>query len=130
MRGNYLKMGTQGLVTIMSGNEVLMKAVCGCDGYNNRKLTYEIKKTKKLNQSITPEKVYELAEKVKFGCDACRIVITADNKVVMKDQDEELPELWFKTIQNPKFNPRWECGLAERLSILHLEKLNKCGGII
>ena len=127
MRGSDLKMGTQGMVTIMSNNKVLMKAVCGCDGYNNIKLANKIKG---LNLPIIPEMVYELAEQVKFGCDACRIVITADNKVVMKDQDEELPELWFKTIQKPKFNPRWKSGHPERLSIIHLEKLRVCGGVI
>ena len=112
-------MSTQGMVTIMDGNTVLMKAICGCDGYNASKLAQKVKR----QWPISDEKLYDLAKDSGFGCDACRVVVTGNNTAVWNNQDEDLSDLYFSTIQKPKFNPRWESGIPERLSIVHIDKL-------
>ena len=38
-------MATQGLVTVKSGETVLMKVVAGCDGYNAKKIANRLKKS-------------------------------------------------------------------------------------
>ncbi len=101
-------MATQGLVTIKSGDKVLMKVVVGCDGCNANALA----ETLKAMWPVTAERVYNEATESGFGCNDCLVVIT-ETEVVFKGDDEELSPLYKGTLQNPHFNPRWERGTAD-----------------
>lgn len=117
-------MGTQGLVTVMRGNNVILKFICGCDGYNAKKLASGLKgfvtTVYNLEHFIDLEVIETLRELAlgnDFGCRECLVVM---NKDVAYPEDEELSPLYRNTFDNPSFNPRWERGTVEYLEIVEL----------
>jgi len=124
---------TQGLITIMFGDNVLMKIVVGCNGYKVK----ELAKLVKANWPVDVEGAYQLAEQVGFGCQSCRMIITASGifgvseesgKLENLEESEEFTgaKLYRDTFQQSKFNPRWAYGIADRLQIVKVdEKGNK-----
>jgi hypothetical protein len=112
---------TQGLVTVKSGQKVLMKVVAGSDGNNAKKLADWLRDF----WPKSPKQVYKKALKLEFGCDSCLVVIT-DSQVFFEGKccdsnsfDADNP-LYRKTFQQPEFNPRWENGIAEYLEIVEV----------
>lgn len=120
-------MATQGIVSVISRKKVLMKVVAGCDGYNANLLA------KKLLEQwpVEPEKAYELAKEVRFGCDACRFVITKDKILGLNEVNHELENfegdedfdtsghnLYREKFKDPMFNPRWKYGTASHFQIV------------
>ena len=107
---------TQGMLSIVSHKDkkVLIKIVAGCNGYNINKLSTLIKNQMvdfdNLQNDLSLTNFYELATLSDFGCEECLVVIGA--KKVFHRCDDELLPLYRETFNNPKFNPRWECGVC------------------
>ena len=111
-------MATQGLVTVKSGDKVLMKVVAGCDGNNAQKLADKLKDT----WPVDAFKAYQLAQEVGFGDEDCLVAITISEAVSGGDKvgDEELGPLYRTTFQQPEFNPRWENGTADHVIVINV----------
>ena len=105
-------MAIQGLVTVKSGNKVLMKVVAGSDGYNAQKVADVLKKM----WQVTASKANQIADEIGFGCIECLVVMTEDDTVY--HGDEELHPRYRKTFQKPDFNPRWARGTADHVVII------------
>jgi hypothetical protein len=125
-------MATQGLVSIVSDNKVLMKIVCGCDGYNAPKLATELKR---LSFPMDGKKAYHLARQFGFGCDKCLYIIT-ETSIFGKDEDDcevkDLEQLgnfdsplYRSTFNKAKFNPRWKIGTADYTIVINVKTRNK-----
>jgi hypothetical protein len=114
-------MGTQGLVTITKNGKVIAKAICGQDGYNAEAVADKIRK----NGYTTPEALYRTAIRLNFGCREC-LVIQHTKGIIYKNEDEPLNKKTYPfyfnkdKFKNPKFNPRWSCGLADCIEIVEL----------
>jgi uncharacterized protein YaiE (UPF0345 family) len=109
-------MGTQGLVTVMDGTEVVMKIVAGSNGYNAKKLAATIRK----NWPLSAENAYTIARAKDFGGRSCLVVLTY-NEAIFKG-DEDLGPLYRETFKNPKFNPRWDYGTADCVEVINVQK--------
>lgn len=108
---------TQGLLTITdSAGEVLFKVIVGCDGYNVGKLKSTIKRHMEDGASLTLELLKDSALEVGFGCEECLVIMSREG--VIAECPEELDERYRKTFFQPRFNPRWECGIAERFATI------------
>lgn len=99
-------MGTQGVVSIVKNGKPIVKAVCGCNGYNAEKLAEVIKK----DNLTTAYQVWQAAKEVGFGCVDCLVV--SDRQKHYYNGHEELSLLYWKKFDDPQFNPRWEHGTA------------------
>jgi len=120
-------MATQGIVSIVDGDKVLLKVVAGCDGYNAKTLARRLFEM----WPISPTAAYGLAEEVGFGCDHCRFVITEYSilglndthqvRNVEEDKDEDF-SLYRETFQKPRFNPRWPSGTADYIEVVYIPK--------
>jgi hypothetical protein len=121
-------MATQGLVSIVSNKKVLMKIVCGCEGYNAPKLATALKG---FSFPIKEKMAYHLARKNNFGCDNCLFVIT-ETSIFGKDEDDcEVKDLeksgefdsplYRSTFNKAKFNPRWKLGTADYTIVINVE---------
>ena len=109
-------MSTQGLVTVKSGDKVLIKVVAGCDGMNARKLANRLKKA----WPVSIQEAYKMALETKFGDEACLVVIT-DSEAIFEGEpyeDKELGFLYRETFQQPRFNPRWKLGTADHIVVI------------
>lgn len=106
---------TQGIVSVVKNGEVILKIVAGSDGMNAGKLAPEIKKR---NAVLSLEELHSLAIEVGFGCEKCLVVLGKESDFHMTEDD--LPPLYRKTFSDPKFNPRWECGLADHVIVVKL----------
>lgn len=109
-------MGTQGLVTVMDGTEVVMKIIAGSDGYNAGKLAAAIKHV----WPLSAEAAYRLARDFAFGERNCLVVLTY-NEAIFKG-DEDLEPIYRDTFKNPKFNPRWKHGTADCVEVVNIQK--------
>ena len=112
---------TQGLLSIVCGGRVVLKAVCGCDGGNVRELAKEIRE-----KGIAPSvaQVRRLAEKHGFGCDECRVILTGfrgEVQIHTKIKEWYDPDdLYRSTFAKPKFNPRWKRGDGAITAVVRL----------
>jgi len=108
------------MVTITEGGRVFAKIVTGSGGYNAGKVARKIRETGERDL----EALYEIAKTCGFGGEPSLVVI-GRNEVVYKGFDpDDLDKLYFSTLDQPKFNPRWECGEVEHLMVVRLEN---CG---
>lgn len=108
-------MTTQAIISLVKKGHVLIKIVCGCNGYNTEKLV-------KIIKDIRPEKIqyiYKIATENKLGCRECLVVM--DDKNVVFKGEEELEPLYRETFNDPSFNPRWKCGKADIVTILKID---------
>ena len=108
-------MGTQGMVTIMTNDQVVAKVVVGCEGYNADAVAEIIRKGK----AYTAEELYEIARQEDFGCKLCRAIVTP-NDILFKGEGE-VNARYRDTFLLPEFNPRWACGVCERLVVVRTE---------
>lgn len=107
---------TQGLLTVVKNNKVILKIIVGCEGYN----IDMIERLVSIERNFSSPKIfYEMARNVGFGCDSCRVVLTKD-KEYYSDEIDELSELYRKTFNKPKFNPRRMAGTADCIRVLQI----------
>lgn len=106
---------TNGLVSMTQDGQVLLKVVCGCDGYNAVKMAYLLR----LETEVPPvDVVRRFAEAVGFGCDDCLVIQTPDADDFRGE--DELGPLYREKFNDPSFNPRWECGDCAETEIVEL----------
>jgi len=105
---------TQGVISILLGNKVVMKLIAGCNGYNAKNISKIIQK----EWPVSPEKAYELAILNEFGSKR-DLVVMDDEREVFRGYGD-LDSRYRETFANPKFNPRWEMGISENLEIIEV----------
>jgi NAD(P)H-nitrite reductase large subunit len=78
-------MATQGVVALVDeSGKTLVKAVCGCNGYNADKLGKNISRM----NLRTIEEIYNQAINDEFGCQACLVIMDEQNAI--SHDNEEL----------------------------------------
>jgi len=107
-------MATQGLVSVVQDGKTIVKAVCGINGMKAPMLAAEIRSRK----LVDAKSIFDAAKRVGFGEEASLVVL--DRNQICFDGDGEVSELYTKTFDDPEFNPRWECGIPDRLEIVEL----------
>lgn len=105
---------TQGLISVLSGDHVVMKIIVGCNGYNIKKVVEQIKKEWPINL----EKAYEIALSNEFGSKDDLVVMDDNREVFNGDGDLDLR--YRETFTNSDFNPRWENGISDNLEIIEV----------
>ena len=96
-------MATQGMVSVVKDRKVVLKAVCGCSGYNVDKVAQAI-----IEENIaTIQALYDKAQQLRFGCESCRVVMD-ESEIVYTGGD--VNPLYRDTFHAPLFNPRWNEG--------------------
>ena len=107
-------MATQGLVTVRGDNKVVMKVIAGCDGYNAKKLATALKGL----WPVDAQDAYDIALSLGFGSTSSLVVIT-ESETIYKGE-EELDPRYRETFHRTRFNPRWEHGTADFISIIEV----------
>ncbi len=111
-------MGTRGVISIVRDGETVIKAVCGCDGYNDELLVKAIEQL----SHITADIIYAEAERVKFGCPACLVVSerVGDGSVRHKTNgaSEDLTVWYSANFADPESNPRWKRGTGVSAKVI------------
>jgi hypothetical protein len=105
-------MATQGIVSLVKNGAVALKCVAGCDGYNAPKVADWLRE----NPDADGRAVYRACIDVGFGCRDCLVVLTPNFHVAECEND--LSPLYRKTFLDPRFNPRWDCGLAAHVEVV------------
>lgn len=105
-------MATQGIISVISENEVVMKVIAGCDGY----LSPTAAKAIKAEWPVTPERAYDPCLQTGLGCDDCLVVM--DKTTIISKFDEDVGPLYRETFSDPNFNPRWKNGGADNFEIV------------
>lgn len=114
-------MGTQGVVSVVKGGKVVVKAIAGCNGMQAGRLAVFIRD---VIYQDRPPTVYQMARQVRFGCADC-LVVMGPKSVETRTQlseDESSSPLYRRTFDDPQFNPRWERGTAEYVLVVDLDK--------
>ena len=106
---------TQGLITITEDGNVIMKIVAGSNGMIAEKVA---KSLVKIYKRAKLSEVYEMVLDIGFGSQNDLVVIN-ENEQFSKSPDVISP-LYRKTFTQPEFNPRWECGLADYVKVVHV----------
>jgi hypothetical protein len=107
-------MATQGMVTVRQGGQVVMKIVVGSNGDKAKRVADEIRS---LNRVPSRHEAFQLAVRCGFGAKADLVVLNRDGHT---PSGETLHALYRDTFDQPKFNPRWECGIVAELEIVDL----------
>ena len=118
-------MATQGIVSILDvdGKKVLFKIIAGSDGYNAAKLV-EWVKAQAGTFVFTIENVYEAAKRVGFGSTENLVAQDSAGSLCFDGDGgpEELEGLYrdYEKFCDPRFNPRWEQGVADYVEVVIL----------
>lgn len=110
-------MATNGIVSLVNEQgEMLVKCVCGCDGYNAEQVANWLKE----NQTLDIEAIYKQCLFLDFGCTGCLIVMNSKEHFFENERfsNDDLAELYCQTFNNPNFNPRWENGTAPHVEVV------------
>ena len=107
---------TNGIVSVMKDGKTILKMVAGCDGYNGKKVVECV------NENTTAEEAYQIAKECKFGCVDCLVIQTPEGDLYKGDPDAFSDDefcgavtkstFYREKFSDPRFNPRWACGLA------------------
>ena len=111
-------MGTQGIVTIWYQNKVLYKIIAGCNGMNGKQLAFKLLDSRLLSD---PKKIYDMALENGFGCKDCLVVSSNNEKHVYRGIEELSKDSgfgYYKTFDDPYWNPRWKQGSVGHLYIV------------
>lgn len=100
-------MGTQAVVALVAGGQVRLKAICGINGGKADALADWLH----ANSNATAQDLYDHARKIQFGDEGDLVVM--DKDIALFAGDEELTPRYRETFADPRFNPRWACGLAD-----------------
>lgn len=111
---------TNGLVSIVDGDKVLLKAVCGCDGYNANKVVESFHHSDAMPNAA---ELYRKCLDVGFGCQECLVVQSHDGEHCgMIFEDAPTGRRYAICFNNAALNPRWEhpkYQSGETLAIIH-----------
>ena len=111
-------MATNGIVSIVSPiGKTLVKCVAGCDGYNATTVAKLLTEAPTLDM----QSIYETCLDNGFGCSDCLVVMDANKHIfdyAEHDSAEDLSDLYRDTFTNPRFNPRWTCGIASHIELV------------
>lgn len=106
-------MATNGIVSIVNEQgEMLVKVICGCDGYNAEHVVKWLKE----NPTLDIEEIYTHSLTLDFGCEKCLVVMNATEEKILFD--DELLNLYREKFTDPNFNPRWEAGTADYVELV------------
>jgi len=114
-------MATLGLVSVVKDGKVVFKCVAGMDGMAARKVAAKIRKLP--FDHLTVKLLYQLCIDMRFGHKET-LVVQSENENYCDESiacdprpEDDLYENKDK-FKDPKFNPRWECGLSDHVSIV------------
>lgn len=107
-------MATQGIISFTSEGKVLMKIIVGCDGSRAQKVADSIQK----RWPLSAEEAQGIAKEHGFGCEECLVIMTESDFIY--DDEADITDLYIDKFQDPEFNPRWECGLADHVVVVEV----------
>lgn len=110
-------MATQGIISIVKNGNVVFKCVAGCNGMTAKKTADALKELK----NPTLEAIYDVCVANDFGCDEC-IAVQSASEIRTINGTEAGAGFYAKNFSDAKFNPRWECGLADYIEVVELNK--------
>ncbi len=106
-------MATQGLVTVTSDGQVVMKVVAGCNGMLAKSMAQSLA----AKWPLSTEEAHSLALRTGFGDATCLVVMTTEDVCSL---ESDLHPRYHETFQQPDFNPRWEHGTADHTVIIEV----------
>lgn len=109
-------MATQGILSVMIDDRVILKAVTGLDGYEMPAIGDEVV-TKMVTKA---QDLLNLCHEHGLGGDSL-IVQSSPTEWIGGDSDE-LPEWYAAKFHDPRFNPRWRHGTADYIVVVDLTK--------
>lgn len=107
-------MATQGIVSIVSDGKVIIKLITGSNGSEANKLKEQLEKSWPLDIN----KAYEIALNFEFGSTDSLVAMDKDN--IIFHGEGNIGDRYRDTFNDPRFNPRWEYGLADEIEILQV----------
>lgn len=112
-------MSTQGMITIVDQESVVkMKIVAGCDGY---RVSGVVAAIKEFDRVPTLDEAFSLAQRLRFGCKRCLVVINETrSKFDRAVSPEPLDRIYRRTFRQPHFNPRQDDGKGEYIKIVRI----------
>lgn len=108
-------MATQGLVTVVHQDRVVLKIIAGCGGMNASKVSRAIRR---LGRIPTLSEAYEMATNARFGESQCLVVI--GEECSKHNTGGRLSRRYRNTFAQPRFNPRWKYGTAGHICIVRM----------
>jgi hypothetical protein len=107
------------MVTIVDQESVVkMKIIAGCDGYRASEVVAVIKE---LGRVPTLDEAFSLAQRLRFGCKRCLVVINAArSKFDRVASPEPLDRIYRRTFHRPRFNPRQDDGKGSHIKIVRV----------
>jgi hypothetical protein len=108
-------LATQGVVSIRQRGKVVMKLIAGSNGDRAVRVATAMRNAIALP---TSQEAYDLANRCGFG-HVSDLVVMTETEVVFYG-DDELPDLYRRTFDDPTYNPRWERGIADHVKIIDL----------
>lgn len=113
-------MATQGIVSILSNGEMFIKVVAGSNGFNAKKLA---EWANARHGGMTEAAVYQAARDAGFGSPEDLVVQGPDGSLTYDGEwmsEEDLGPLYrdYSKFLDPRFNPRWEAGIADYVEIV------------
>ena len=110
-------MATQGVVSLVSNQKVVLKVITGCDGDRAQQLADRLQNA----WPMPAEAVHEVALEIGFGSEESLVVMTGEEVCYHGDEGREaLHSRYRGTFQNPRFNPRWVVGTADHVVVINI----------
>jgi hypothetical protein len=121
-------MATQGIISITKDGKTVYKCIAGCNGYNIKKATEKLTNAIKHHNKLPRiSDIFYSLHNSGFACDDCLVVLGEGQHYsnIRDDNDDSWKpdDLYLSTFNDPKFNPRWECGLADHVHIIELNDI-------
>jgi hypothetical protein len=117
---------TNGLVSIVVGGKVAMKIVTGSDGYNAALLAQLLRAIKRVP---SVQEAVDFCVSCEFGASrsdyGSLCIQTPERDHYLSDPEAELPPLYREKFSDPRFNPRWKCGIAAYTEVIEMEGVNR-----
>lgn len=110
-------MATQGMISITRDGNVVRKIIAGCDGFNASLVAKKIME----DLIFDLQELFDLCLENNFGCSDCLVVQSKKEYISMERIDKIGNKLYEERFEDPKFNPRWECGSVGHLTIIDLK---------
>lgn len=117
-------MRTQGVLSVVLNDEVILKAIAGSSGFNIDKLKERIPH---INVK-SPLQVYQAALEVGFGAEdnlvvmatPCKQTVYGHETIHTELNDYEVIKQYWTTFRKPEWNPRDVKGFAEHTTVVEV----------